>query len=392
MACSDLHYTDDPHCVEKQRFEEGLRQLYAYAERQDYKPVDAVYIVGDFATSGSTTQMEMVQESLNREIRPGTRINLSLASHEYQCPDGETGARERFEKIYNQNADTHVVINGFHFISVSTTNGCRFQEPQITFCRQALHEAHQDGPKKPIFFFQHPHPRNTVYGSIVWANSDLMPTLLPYPQVITFSGHSHAPINDPRSIHQEHFTSVGTGTFSYFELDEFDKAYGTRPPDKGNAAQMLIVEVHDDNSVRIIPYDVLTNQPFHEGWVIEKPWDPDSFIYTAEKRLRNPAKLYFPDRANIETSAVGDRLHVVFDAAQCREEPINDYVLTLRDKDGVVQNRVCFWSSFYILPMTDKPAFDIPLPPPGEYELTVRARGFWHNSSENELRCRVFVD
>ncbi len=29
MACSDLHYTGDPDCAEKVRFEEGLRQLYA---------------------------------------------------------------------------------------------------------------------------------------------------------------------------------------------------------------------------------------------------------------------------------------------------------------------------------------------------------------------------
>ena len=54
--------------------------------------------------------------------------------------------------------------------------------------------------------------------------SDYMPEfaeiLKNYPQVVDFSGHSHVPINDPRSIHQKHFTALGTGSLSYFELDD----------------------------------------------------------------------------------------------------------------------------------------------------------------------------
>ena len=63
MACSDLHYSDNPECIEKKRFEEGLRQLYAYADSQPYSRVDAVYIVGDFATSGTLTQRTSVRHA-----------------------------------------------------------------------------------------------------------------------------------------------------------------------------------------------------------------------------------------------------------------------------------------------------------------------------------------
>ena len=62
----------------------------------------------------------------------------------------------------------------------------------------------------------------TVYGS-EWGfteNRDLMyDTLKPYPQVITFSGHTHYPLDDPRIIHQEDFTSIGTSTGAYVWLD-----------------------------------------------------------------------------------------------------------------------------------------------------------------------------
>ena len=57
MACSDLHYKNDPACREKKRFEEGLRQMYAYADSQPYKAVDAVYIAGDFTDQGTMEQM-----------------------------------------------------------------------------------------------------------------------------------------------------------------------------------------------------------------------------------------------------------------------------------------------------------------------------------------------
>lgn len=393
MACSDLHYKDDPECKEKKRFEAGLRQLYAYAEKQEYKNVDAVYIVGDFATSGSQNQMEMVKESLDRGIRPGTLVNLALASHEYWAEDGEDGARARFTALFGQDPDTHRVINGFHFISVTTTDGCRFHGPQKAFCRQALAEAHADTPKKPIFFFQHPHPTDTVYGSFAWGTADLIGILMNYPQAITFSGHSHAPVNDPRSIHQEHFTSVGTGTFSYFELDEFDKFYGTCPPRCEEAAQMLIVEARDDGSVRILPYDVLTNRPFHAGWEIKTPWDPDSFEYTREKRLRDPAKLFFDDGAKAEACVDGAVLRVTFDHA-CSDERVNDYVLTFR-KNGIIERRLAVWSPYFLSELPEEMEVRLPLRrlgfETGEYELTIRARGFWDNSSENTLSCPVVI-
>jgi hypothetical protein len=102
----------------------------------------------------------------------------------------------------------------------------------------------------------------TVYGSANWGEDELTDILMNYPQIIDFSGHSHAPINDPRSIHQRHFTCLGTGTLSYFELDEFDKYYGTIPPGNDRAAQMLFVEADADMRVRVYPYDLITSNFF----------------------------------------------------------------------------------------------------------------------------------
>ncbi len=65
---------------------------------------------------------------------------------------------------------------------------------------------------------QHMAISNTVVGSENWGVANLTDTLSKYPQVIDFSGHSHFPMKDPRSIYQGAFTALGDGTMFYYEL------------------------------------------------------------------------------------------------------------------------------------------------------------------------------
>ncbi|NLA76368.1 MAG: metallophosphoesterase, partial [Clostridiales bacterium] len=278
---SDIHYEDAP-TVERERFEKAVCSAYAIAEGSaQYNKLDALYVVGDFATSGSEIQMNAFSESAKKTLRNGTILTLTMASHEFnERNGGEAAALEKFGRIFGMQPDTHKIINGFHFIAVTTTRGCHFSDEKKAWISEQLQIAAADDAKKPIFFFQHPHISGTVYGSANWGEDEITPILMNYPQIIDFSGHSHAPINDPRSIHQRHFTCLGTGTLSYFELDEFDKIYGTCPPNDNNAAQMLIVEADEAGRVRVYPYDVLTGNFFPCTWKIDTPWDTDSFIYT----------------------------------------------------------------------------------------------------------------
>ena len=332
---------------------------------------------------------------------PGRRYRLSFCvdtSVAIRLPnsDGETWR----SAIFWQDADTHRVIRGFHFIAVSTDEDCRFWEPQVSFAAGALEAAHEDDPRRAIFFFQHPHLTDTVYGSIVWGERDLNPTLYNYPQVIDFSGHSHVPINDPRSIHQDYVTSVGTGTFSYFEMDEFDKICGTFPPDAGEAAQMQIVEAFDDGSVLIKPWDVLTGQPFHEGWTVERPWDPASFVYTRPIRYRfaENQKPRFPEGAVLTAEQTEAGFRLTFDHAEKvmgsdgREEDVDDYVITVRDGDGILCRRFVIWSPYYLTRRPEKMSYDFPKLKKGVYTVAVKARGFWRNESEDCLEAELIVE
>lgn len=383
LAVSDIHY-DDEYTVEHERMKKALETAYKIAEESEsYKKLDAVVVVGDFASSGSQCQMDAFKQTLDNGMKEGTKRIMLISSHEFHGEGGMEGGCERFQKTFGQSLDQHNVINGFHFISVSSNNGAGFKEDKVEFLSNELKKASSDDPKKPIFVFQHPHIQSTVYGSVLWGENDFTPVMMNYPQIIDFSGHSHAPINDPRSIHQQHFTCIGTGTLSYFELDEFDKIYGTIPPNDDNAAQMTIVEADENGRVRVYPYDLITGNFFPNVWKIDKPYDVDSFLYTDEKRYKNPPKVYFDGNEKIEIEAGSDFCSVTFEQAKCENEYVNSYDITVKRKsDLCTQCKLSVWSEYYFYNMPKTLTQKIEnLSPDTEYILEIRACGFWKNYS-----------
>ena len=390
LVVSDIHYQDH-HTIQRDYFERGLELAYEYAEGASYKNLDALFVVGDLANTGTEVQMQAFSDSLQKCVKPETDVTLSIAKHEYHS-EGEAAAHEKFARIFKMPADAHKVIKDFHFISLSTTNGDRFDDAKREFAANALRKA-AESPKQPIFFFQHPHIRDTVYGSMVWANDDLTAVLMNYPQIIDFSGHSHAPINDPRNIHQRHFTSVGTGTMFYFELDEYDKIYGTIPPEempesgRHRVAQMTIVEADIEGRVRILPYDIITEQFFPEIWKIDTPWDPTTFTYT-DQRYKTTLKPYFSSSATIEITAITkNSVTFIFDQASIDKEYVNSYDISIiREENGVTVRKISIWSEYYYSDMPKQLTQKIDQLESGvAYQISIRANSFWKTSSEKPL-------
>ena len=384
MVVSDVHYKDE-HSAERERMELALKTANTLSEKEEYSKLDALYVVGDFATSGSRPQMLAFKDTLDRNLKAETIVNLSMASHEFHG-EGEEAALEKFKEIYAQDPDTHRIINGYHFISVTCTNGCHFDDAKRAWVAEELKKASADDPKKPIFFFQHPHIMGTVYGSANWGEDELTDILMNYPQIIDFSGHSHAPINDPRSIHQKHFTSLGTGTLSYFELDEFDKSYGTLPPGKEKAAQMLIVEADADMRVRIYPYDLITENFFPMVWKIDSAWDPKSFLYT-DARYKTDIAPHFEDSAKAVISGItADGFKVTFDQAKTEDVYVNDYNVIVKNSDGIIVRNSTIWSEFYFYDMPETLSVEFDKLKSGvTYQVEIYAGSFWKTTSEKPL-------
>lgn len=381
IAMSDVHYKDH-FSVERERMQAAIRLGYDYSDNhKSYKNLDALFVVGDFTDKGTNEQMTAFHDTLSL-LRPETQAVVSLASHEFG--HGENEALTRFTQIFDMPHDVHTVINGYHFISLSTTKGCHFSDEKINWAKESLEKAAADDPKKPIFFFQHPHISDTVYGSINWGEDELYSTLINYPQIINFSGHSHAPINDPRSIHQKHFTSLGTGSLSYFELDEFDKVYGTVPPKSHDCAQMLIVEVDGENRVRIYPYDILTENFFPLVWEIDEPSNPLSFKYTDKRYKTNDAPYFESDAKIIVEDSDNDSIDLILPQAKTCDIYVNGYDLLVKEvKSGTIVRQISFWSEYYFYNMPETLSYGITnLKPKTEYEISLYANSFWKTTSK----------
>ncbi len=213
-VCSDVHLSGEENQANAKRFTALYNDTYDYAATQSYKGFDAVIVAGDMTGGGREPEYEMFMKIINDNTVGDTQTLVCMGNHEfieYRDYDATIGY-DVYKKFVSEDVDTHTVINGYHFIGVSYADDGKTFKSKVEWLKAELDKAVADTPDKPIFVFQHPHPTLTVYGSVNWSDLDIKTTLMKYPQVVDFSGHSHYASCDPRSINQTSFTSVGTGS------------------------------------------------------------------------------------------------------------------------------------------------------------------------------------
>ena len=286
-VCSDVHFKNDNELEAKgkaageeyekyleevdvppQRLTQLFKTAYDYSGSYDgYKGLDAVAVVGDFTNKGAPEQYEAFNKVCKENLKAGTQKIVCSGNHEYYMyrKNDRTEGSRVFEK-YEGSLNKHYVINGYHFISVSYDEKVETYLKAGAWLKQELDKAVADTGDKPIFVFQHPAPFFTIYGATKWGDPVIPAILSAYPQVVDFSGHSHYPMNDPRSIWQGTFTALGCGSLAYFET-ELDTIAGNFPGDTTKAAQYYIVEADKDGNLRIRSYDLLTSQFFTEYYL-----------------------------------------------------------------------------------------------------------------------------
>ena len=280
---SDVHFSSNPNSNERNRLQKAL----AYLGKSKF---DALVIAGDVSNHGYTSELELFRNTLYEGLPEGTQALICMGNHEFIGKNDHArvgGARQHWEKIFQKPVNTHTVIKGFHFIGVSPDCGngrAGDFGSSINWLRTQLEEAAKDDTKRPIVVFQHYHVSETVYGSCGidrWGIPDLKPFLDEYPQVINYSGHSHYPSNDLRSVWQGNFTAFGTSTLSYYEMTGgiFEKF----PAGHRNAAQMYIVDVKKDFSMYLKIYDVLTDSFFPSSYIVAEPGNISKYIYTNQR-------------------------------------------------------------------------------------------------------------
>jgi len=350
-VASDVHLKDSGGEAEAYRLGLMMRSSYAIAaSSSSYTKLDAVAFAGDITDSGTPTELQQFKGICDANLQGATKNLTILGNHEYGYDSANTISN--FESIVGLPYRFNTEINGIHFIGVSPDNGGSGYtvETQIWLNNQ-LKKAVAENPTNPIFVFQHHHIWGTVYGSESWGTIDLTAVLSQYPQVIDFSGHSHYPMNDPRSIWQGAFTALGTSTLSYFEMEAFMFGPGQFPAGNHNAAQMYVVEVDAHGATRIRCFDLLANQFVGETYFIATPSDKTTFAYnTANRRAKDDNPVFAADTKLTVTKNTDGSYSINFPAATDKLI-VRQYEIEVNQKLGAVVFKTTHFSDYYYTPM-----------------------------------------
>ena len=321
--------------------------------------VDAVVIAGDMADNGMVEQMEAVAQAWYA-VFPGDRYPdgrpiekvFVMGNHDYhgylygdhaakRYPDMDERAKHvlrsdfatRWKRIFNEDYSRFYCkkIKDYVFLGQHWDDG-KGMETKYGSCDfgaelKAFLDAKGSGmldPKLPFFYVQHPHPKDTCYGSWAWGHDrgKVTKALSAYPNAIAFSGHSHYSLTDERSFWQGAFTSVGTSSLRYSGMP-----YNEHPPAgyentategkdswrhdavkmmsrfaSGDCRQGMLWSVYDDCIV-VKRREFLSDLDLGDDWVMPLPAAESKPFAFAEraKKFRAPS---FPAGAKLEVSQI----------------------------------------------------------------------------------------
>jgi len=348
------------------RFAQLFESTYAYAEKQAYKDLDAVVVVGDLTNYGQPYEYTAWKNVVDKNIKKGTELITVMGNHEYygdlnNLPLGV----ENYSKNMDSELNKHVVIDGYHFIGISTYGEGDYSE-DLKWLEETLDTAAKESPDKPIITFQHHHIKDTVYTSPEWyakQSKELNEIYSKYSQVINFSGHSHAPINNPTTCYQKDYTLFGTGTLSYFEMAS-GMTNGTKPANADQAAQFYIVEVSADNRVRVLPYNLLTDDFFKTAdgskqlvYEIENLKDKTTWKYT-DARIEESKAPSFASDAKITVGEVNKFTATITIPQATDDDCVYGYNVVCTSDAGT-KKEYNYFSEYYFEPMPQTLTFNL---------------------------------
>ncbi len=372
VACSDIHLDGDEDQQAAKRFANLFTDMYEYAEGCEYKNLDAVLVAGDFTGGGSEKEYEIYTKIIDENCKEGTQVLTILGNHEfidYRDVDASVGY-DVFRKYVNEDVDTDVVINGYHFIGVSYDDNGKTYSGKKEWLNERLAKATAEDPDKPIFVYQHPHPALTVYGSVNWGDIDTRAVLSKYPQVVSFSGHSHYAASDPRSIWQGEFTAVGCGSLSAF-MGNLNYIEGDKDA-PGNSGGAWLVEVDAEGNVSMKLYDAENRVFFSDiDYYLTDLSDTSKRTHNWQKQESLDTAPEFPENAEV-TSFVNENGETIISFPEAKGYYYaENYKITVTKKLKTVYEQTVI--SEYVRATNDDVTVNIGQLESGEYKVKIVA-------------------
>ncbi|MBQ5969157.1 MAG: metallophosphoesterase [Clostridia bacterium] len=365
--CSDLHIKA-PGDEQTRRLRQVMETTYALADAHPtHKTVDAFLFAGDLTNNGTPQQYHAFWDTVQDVLRPETTVLCCVAHNHDNWEFGKGGEKtglRHFRMITGLTTDTHLCLGGLHFISVSACSKKRryYSLKQKRWLKRALRQAHADTPNAPVFVMQHEHVRDTVFGSSAfdgWGMTCFRRILSRYPNVVDVSGHSHYPLNDPRSVWQGDFTTIGTGALSYAEFTVRHERK-VHPPQCETIAQGWIAEIDRSNTVVLRGYDFLSGTCLCT-YVLHFPVNKADAPLTPQRQKARSAPPRFPAGAAMEIARQDGAVTLTWPQAQSGDSfPVFLYHVELQDAKGGILDRADVLHAYWFV--HDQPFYTVTLP------------------------------
>ena len=324
---------------------------------------DGVLIAGDIAHTGGYGQLKRCADAWNK-VFPGDKAPdgrhveklFIYGNHDIEClnwdkrpandPEFEADSAigkgqnrvRMWEKAFGEKYEPIWMkqVKGYTFI------GAHWDKSDHTEI-EAFMAAHgkEIDPKKPFFYTQHAHPKDTCFGSWAWGRDNGAATraFAKFPNAVTFTGHSHYTLTDERTVWQGAFTSINTASLMYVSTDYslrenvVGNGYGyrgekrpRRMKDVGtyNGRQGMLVSVFDDCLV-IERREFVHGQSLGDDWVVPMPAADGAYSYEKRAARRTAPEFAAGAKVAVKVTPKADEkdfTHVTlaFPAAEMRQK------------------------------------------------------------------------
>ena len=313
----------------------GIEMLEKALRHFRSRDVDAVLIAGDMADRGHADELLAIGDAWRRvfpgNMRPdGGKVEkvFVTGNHDVSMPffngrknstEAERAAyaigygnnREKFwREAFDEEYQPMYVkdIRGYKFVGIQYGE---FGRKGAVAAFLKSHRGELSG-QKPFFYTQHYHLKGTCSAPWVWGQDagHSAVALRKFPNAVAFSGHSHTPLSDDRTLWRGEFTSVGTASLKYlipFGGRENSRIFGT----EDRADQQMpflackdghhgqVMTVYDDRIV-FERYDFKNDLPAGPDWIVPLPASSASF----EKRAESSPVPRFAPQAKVEVSTI----------------------------------------------------------------------------------------
>jgi hypothetical protein len=385
-VCSDAHIdgVDAPGYI---RLKKAIDYSLAFSiGNKAYSNLDAFLVVGDITNKGTVEQFSAFKEIYDSATAKGLKLLCTVAKG-HDSITMKKKSLPHYKSLTNQETDFHKVIGGYHFIGLSTCRSLphkHYSPLQKIWLKNQLKKSASATPDKPVFVFHHEHVKNTVYGSSNfdgWGNRFFTGVFEKYPNVVDFSGHSHYPVNDPRSVWQGEFTAIGTGSLKYTELTVDDERK-VHPPTCEDCSNFLIIEADKDSNLHIIGVDCLAGEILCEYYLMN-PADKNNRDYTQEKQLSRSKAPEFSDNAQVSVTEENGNYSAVYPKALSTDGmPVFVYRAYVYDEKGNIISQGKTVPSYYLYEPEETVTTNLGKLKKGRYKIEVFAENCYKIKSE----------